>query len=417
MSRPAADDDARAALENAVRADRPRLLGGLVRRAGGDYARAEEALAEACVDAVARWPRIGVPERPSAWLAATAARRLVDGHRRTGRRRETESIETETITEPCSMRDARLDFGSDDDTLRLVFTSCHPALAPATRVALTLNAVSGLDSHAIARAFCADESAMAKRLTRAKAKIRDAGIRFRAPTPEETPERLPDVLKTIELVFNEGYSRARGVDLDAPDLALEGLHLARELCRLLPREPEAQGLLALILFTSARRDARVDPDGDLVLLEAQDRSLWDRSKIEEGRASLARAVRGGGAGPYVLRAALAGEHSCAHSFEETRWTRIVDLYDALLALEDSPVVAMNRAVALGEARDAGAMLVALDGIEGLDESHYFHVARGEALSRIGRLEEARSAFDRALGLVRNERERAAIESRAGRGTG
>ena len=414
MVRPIADDRVDAAIEAAMRTDRLRLMGGLVRRAGGDYVRAEDALAEACADAIAQWPRSGVPERPSAWLATAATRRLVDGHRSSARRRETESIDAEDISEPSSMRDARLDFGSDDDTLRLVFTSCHPALAPATRVALTLNAVSGLDSPSIARAFCVEESAMTKRLTRAKTKIRDAGIRFRAPAPHEIPERLPDVLKTIELVFNEGYSRARGADLDAPDLAREGLHLARELCRLMPNEAESRGLLALILLTSARREARVDPGGELVLLEDQDRTRWDSAAIDEGRAVLARAVRAGGAGPYVLRAALAGEHSCARSFEETNWTRIVDLYDALLELEPSPVIALNRAVAIGESKGAESMITALDAIAGLDDSHYLHVARGEALSRLGRSDDAASAFQRALELVSNERERAAIERRAGR---
>ena len=409
-----ATNEAAAALEAAVRTDRPRLMGALVRRAGGDYVWAEEALAEACADAVAQWPRTGVPIKPSAWLATAANRRLVDGHRRAERRQETDSIDAEVTQESSSMRDARLDFGSDDDTLRLVFTSCHPALAPATRVALTLNAVSGLDSRAIARAFCVDESAMAKRLTRAKSKIRDAGIRFRAPAPNEIPDRLPDVLKAIELVFNEGYARAGGVDLDAPDLAREALHLARELCRLMPDETEPAGLLALILFTGARRDARVGSDGELVVLEDQDRSLWDSASIAEGRTLLAHTVRDGGAGPYVLRAALAGEHSCARSFEETRWARIVDLYDALLEFEPSPVIALNRAVALGESEGADAMVTALEAIEGLEESHYLHVARGEALRRLGRTDDAAAAFDRALELVSNAKERAAIERRAGR---
>ncbi|MEM1449999.1 MAG: DUF6596 domain-containing protein [Planctomycetota bacterium] len=406
-------DAASATLAAVAREDRARLLAGLIRRAGRDFERAEDALSDAFTAALTRWPEHGIPREPAAWLATVAARRLAEGARRDVRARDAaDEVARDEEGDDDVVRDARIDFGGDDDGLRLVFTCCHPALAPETRVALTLNAVSGLDAAAIARAFVVDERAMAQRLTRAKRKIRDAGIPFRVPSFEELGERLPDVLKTIELVFNEGHTAARGERLDAPDLADEGVRLARALSGLLPDEPEALGLLALLLFTDARRRARLDEEGELVRLPDQDRSLWDAGKIREASGLLEAAAASGLAGPFVLRAALSGEHSTALDASATRWPRIVALYDALLAIEPSQVVALNRAVAVGEASGAEAMLEALDGLEeALGSVHYLHVARGDALARLGRPAEARAALERALGLARNEAERQHVAGR------
>lgn len=407
--------DARSALDAAMRTSHARLMAGLVRRARGDYVRAEDALGDACAEALVQWERDGVPGDPAAWLATAAARRFIDGARRIEVRREvsgdTDLGPSEAAEDHGEMRDARLDFGSDDDTLRLIFTSCHPSLAPLTRVALTLNAVSGFDAMSIARAFLVDEPAMAKRLSRAKVKIRDAGIAFSVPSAREIPERLPDVLKAIELVFNEGYSRARGDAFDAPDLAQEALQLAGELARLLPHEPETLGLLAMVQFTHARRAARVSAAGDLVRLADQDRTLWDWTLIEEGRSTLRSAVLADGSGPYVLRAALTGEHSRAQHASDTRWSQIVGLYDALLEWEASPVIALNRAVAVGESDGPAPMLSALEAIDGLDGSHYYHVARGDALERLGLTADAQAAFRAGLSLARNAKEAGVIRSR------
>jgi len=409
----------RRVLDEVARTAHARLLAGLIRRAGGDFERAEDALSEAFETALLRWPETGLPDEPAAWIATVGARRLLDGVRRAvhGRaaveERAKDDAETRANEDAGDMvRDARIDFGGDDDRLRLVFTCCHPSLAPEVRVALTLNAVSGLDAASIARAFLIDERAMAQRLSRAKRKIREAGIPFRVPSFDELGERLPDVLKTIELVFNEGYTVARGASLDARDLADEGVCLANALHELLPDEPEVMGLLALLLFTDARRAARVDAAGHLVRLPDQDRSLWDARKIRAGRTLLSDAVCAGGSGPFVLRAALSAEHSTAATAEDTAWRRIVALYDALLDQEPSPLIALNRAVAVGEASGPAAMLAALEGLdEALVELHYLHAARGDALARLGRTQEAREAFERALTRARNETERLHVAGR------
>ena len=410
-----------AALAAALEQHRSAILSALIRRAGGDFERAEEALAEACSNALEDWERTGVPGNAPGWLVTVATRRLMDVARRGVRRGDVlsglvrdQQVHSENPSEDSEMvRDARLDFGSSDDMLRLVFTCCHPSLARTTRVALTLNAVCGLEAHAIARAFLVGDAAMVKRLARAKLKIRDAGIAFAIPRADEIPGRLQDVLKTIELIFNEGYAQARGTELGVPALVREALHLSRSLCEVLPHDTEVLGLLALILFTDARRPARVDVDGRLVRLPNQNRSLWDKAAIRAARGVLTKAVRAGGAGPFVLRAALSAEHSTAESAEATRWDRIVGLYDALLEIEPSGVLRLNRAIALGEQEGPQAMLDALEAVEEASvlSMHYYHVARGDALARLGRGPEARRAYSQGETLAENEAERQHIAER------
>lgn len=414
--------DVHGALERAVQHDRPRLVGLCTRLCGGDVERAEEAVAAAFAEAVARWPEAGVPAAPGAWLTVVARRRLADELRRRGRAMGGEDEgggdALEAVRAPGEApeaRDARLDFGSDDDVLRLLFTCCHPALAPETRVALTLHLVSGFDAYTVARAFLVPEATMAKRLTRAKGKIRDAGMPFGVARDEQVPERLAEVRRTLELVFNEGYVQARGGTLDAPSLAEEAVRLARELARLVPEDTESLGLAAMLAFIQARRPARTDAEGRLVPLPEQDRSLWDGSLVAAGRRLLSTAVAAGGEGPFVLRAALASEHSTAPTAEATRWDQIVALYDALLEHEPSAVVRLNRAVAVGEAAGPARMLEDLQALEGdLASYQHFHVARGEALARLGRDLEARTSFGRALELCMNDVERSHIIERMGR---
>ncbi|MEL6430772.1 MAG: DUF6596 domain-containing protein [Planctomycetota bacterium] len=399
-------------LERVLRESRPELVGALARRAGGDLFRAEDALGEAVSDALVAWGQGGLPERPLAWLFAVAARRLVDDTR--ARVRADDAHWTRARETPAEAP-APDEAGTPDadDALRLLFVCCHAALSPESRVALTLNAALGVDAASIAAAFLVEPGAMARRVTRAKEKVRDAGIEFELPPPAERDERIGEVIKVVELLFHEGSFSARGQELGAVDLSAEGLRLADALARLRPDDPEVLGLLALVLFTRAREAARVDQDGRLVLLRDQDRERWDRAAIDRGRAALGRAVRLGGEGRYVLRAALAAEHSCAPSAESTNWPRIVELYDALLELEPSPVVALNRAVAVGEVSGPEAMLEALDALkDGAGaRSHYFHAARADALEKLGRSEESRTALRAAVNLAQNAVERAELERR------
>ena len=405
----ASGDDAAARVEALFRSEYGRLLAPLIRKTGGDFERAEEALADAFAAAVERWGSSGIPATPGAWIHTVAVRRLADRARREAagdsalRARAADASETQEpeVESDASWHDA-------DESLSLLFTCCHPALNRDAQVALMLTTLGGLRTHEVAHAFLVREVTMAQRLVRAKRKIRDAAIPFRVPEQDELSERLDAVLGTLYLVFNEGYTATSGDLLTRPDLCERALHLARVACELLPDEPEARGLLALMLLTSSRRWARVDLDGDLVRLADQDRSLWDEERAAEGRAELERALGLRRPGPYQLQAAIAAVHSEARAAHETDWEQIVALYDALLEHLPTPVVALNRAVALGEARGPGPALDELDRLVAdghLAAYSYLHASRAEFLSRAGRTAEAREAYSRALETTDNAAER------------
>jgi RNA polymerase sigma-70 factor (ECF subfamily) len=383
---------------------------------------AEEVAADAIAAAVERWPSDGVPDHPTAWLLTTARRRAVDLLRRRERyaaklailqleaeRIETERVETERLASISPGLGGEEKDGIGDDRLRLFFTCCHPALAPEARVGLTLRYLAGLSTVEVARAFLVPETTMAQRLSRAKRKIREAQIPYRVPSPAELPDRLPAVLRVVYVIFTEAYAASRGPALTRPALADEAIRLARILYRLLPGDREVLGLLALLLLVDARRPARVDSAGALVLLADQDRSRWDRSKIGEGVALVERALPGGNAGPYALQAAIAALHDEADSLETTDWPQIVALYDLLQRVAPSPVVALNRAVAVGMASGPEPGLALLDELAGdgaLERYHLFHSARAGLLERLGCRAEAAQAYRQALAVVGNEPERA-----------
>jgi RNA polymerase sigma-70 factor, ECF subfamily len=378
-------------------------------RLTGDLGRAEDAVQEACAAALVRWRRDGVPATPTGWLIGVARHKAIDAMRREGRRAEKEA---------AAMRDlgasTPAEAGGEDDELSLIFLCCHPALDPAVRVGLTLRAVCGLTTPEVAGAFLVPEPTMAKRLTRAKAKIRDAAIPFRSPDETERGRRLPAVLKVVYLAFTQGHMATRGDDLVRGSLCDTAVALARRLHRLLPGEPEVAGLLALLLLTDARRAARTDERGDLVLLEDQDRSRWDGSLIAEGEALLERTLRRGRPGPYQLQAAIAACHSGAPSAKATDWRQIALLYDELLRLEPSPVHEANRAVAVAMSEGPAAGLVILDALghdPQLARWPQLHIARADLLRRSGRPEEAYEAYGRALQLEPPAAERRFIEAR------
>ena len=373
----------------------------------GDIDVAEEAVQEAFMVAIEKWPESGLPPNPAGWIVTTARNRAIDRLRRESTRADRHSeatalrapAEPELPTEPVS-----------DDRLRLIFTCCHPALEPAAQVALTLRLLGGLQTPAIARAFLVPEPTMAQRLVRAKRKIKAANIPYRVPRDADLPARLGSVLTVVYLVYNEGYAASSGEELVRSDLCAEAIRLARLLGDLMPDEPEAIGLLALLLLTESRRPARTNRDGSMVLLGDQDRSRWDRTLIEEGQALVKACLRRNRPGPYQIQAAIAAVHSDAANAGDTDWSQILQLYDQLSALVPSPVVALNRAVAVAETRGVIEALDLLEGLD-LDRYHLFHATRAELLGRIGRLEEADEAYARALALTTNPAERRLLEEK------
>lgn len=394
-------DEIRRRLDTVFREEHGRVVGALVRRFK-DLDLAEDAAADAFEIALQRWPAEGVPPNLGGWLTTTATRRVLDRLRRESARdaKETEAMAAGTPEQ--------LPLGVvDDDRLRLLFLCCHPALAFENRVALTLRLVSGLTTDEIARAFLAEDRTIAQRLTRAKRKIREANIAFRIPERDDLPERLSGVLAVLYLVFNEGYLGSAVATRD--DLAVEAIRLTRQLCAQLPAEPEAQGLLALLLLTQARRAARV-VDGRLVPLDHQDRTRWDRALIDEGHRIVRSLLALGRPGPYQVQAAIAAVHTDAPAADEVDWAQVVDLYDLLLRLTPSPVVALNRALAVAHTEGPAAALALVEALR-LSDYHPWHAARGHLLEQLGDPAEARDAFSAAIQRATNPLERAHLEAR------
>ncbi len=400
-------------LEKLHREESGRILSTLIGLLG-DFDLAEEMLQEAYATALQKWPADGVPANPRAWLISTARNRAIDRLRRE-RRFDTKRDEIARYTESTVQPDTdATDEMFPDDRLRLIFTCCHPALPTEAQVALTLQTVCGVTTEEISRAFLVPLATMAQRLVRAKKKIRDAGIPYRVPSQENLRDRLEAVLLVVYLIFNEGYLASSGDALIRRELCAEAIRLGRVLCQLLPQQPEAQALLALMLLHDSRRDARVSSDGELVLLEEQDRNLWHREQIKEGTGLTESALRSGAAGAYAVQASIAALHANAKTPKDTDWPQIAGLYDILLRDNPSPVIEVNRAVAVGMGRSLEEGLALLDDLEergALAEFHLLPVARADLLRRLGRTTEAAEAYRRAITLATNDVERRFLRRR------
>jgi len=402
---------ARDRVEEIYRRESRRVLATLIRLLG-DFDLAEEALHEAFMAAAERWPRDGEPDNPRAWLVSTGRFKAIDTLRRRARFQASLGEIAERLGADADEAPAD-DEGLDDDRLRLIFTCCHPALPPPAQVALTLREVCGLTTEEIARAFLTAAPTVAQRIVRAKAKIRDARIPYQVPARAELAERLDAVLQVIYLVFNEGYSASSGASLTRADLSGEAIRLGRLLIELLP-EPEAMGLLALMLLHESRREARASAAGEVILLDDQDRTLWNRALIAEGMALVERAMGSRRFGPYTLQAAIAAVHAQASTPEATDWAQIVGLYDVLARVEPSPVIELNRAVAVAMRDGPEAGLELIDEIlrrGELADYHFAHAARADLCRRLGRTREARASYERALELARQEPEKRFLERR------
>src|SRR6476661_4803463 len=411
-------DQIRELLDSLYRVDSRRILATLIRLLG-DFDLAEEAMHEAFAAALSLWPTSGVPDNPRPWLISTARFKAIDTLRRRARFDASQDELVRYLEAQSSSAASSMDEGSkeedslEDDRLRLIFTCCHPALPPEAQVALTLREVCGLTTEEIAKAFLTTPRTLAQRIVRAKAKIRETRIPYEVPAPHELPERLGAVLHVIYLVFNEGYSAATGAEVTRAELTSEAIRLGRLLTELQP-EPEVIGLLALMLLQESRRAARSSPTGDLILLENQDRSIWNREQIAEGVALVEKALSSRRFGPYTLQAAIAAVHAQAESSAATDWRQIVALYDQLLRIQPSPVVHLNRAVAIAMCDGPEAGLTQIDAVleQGELANYYLaHSARADMYRRLGRTAEARSSYEKALALTQQEPERQFLQER------
>jgi RNA polymerase sigma-70 factor, ECF subfamily len=407
-----AADQARNTVEVVYRSESRRVLATLIRRLG-DFDLAEEALHEAFKAALEQWPHDGVPVNPRAWLVSAGRFKAIDALRRRARFEPLPDDLDRLLLTEADDGDSRLDENIEDDRLRLIFTCCHPALPPDAQVAMTLREVCGLTTEQVARAFLVSPPTVAQRIVRAKSKIRNARIPYEVPAAADLPDRLDSVLRVIYLVFNEGYSASSGAEIMRHELSGEAIKLGRLLVELLP-EPEVLGLLALMLLHDSRRAARTSPSGELILLDDQDRSLWNQNQILEGLALVERALTGREVGAYTIQAAIAAVHANAPNTGATDWSQIVGLYDLLTRAEPSPVVELNRAVAIAMRDGPATGLPLIDAIlqqGNLSDYHLAHAARADLCRRLGQIAEARAAYERALTLTQQEPERRFLKRR------